>query len=151
MHDFTVEYYNYFLSLHVISVISWMAGMLYMPRLFVYHCRLKTGSEASEMFKEMERKLLRLIINPAMVIAWICGLSMAIGMNFFDAENSGWWFHAKFLLVFILSGFHGYLSKWRKIFERDENIKTEKFYRLMNEIPTILMIFIVILVVFKPS
>lgn len=151
MVDFILEYYLWFKALHVIAVISWMAGMLYMPRLFVYHCRLEVGSEASEMFKEMERKLLRFIINPAMIVAWICGLSMAIGMNFFDASESGWWFHAKFLLVFILSGFHGYLAKWRKVFDRDENEKLERFYRLMNEIPTVLMIFIVILVIFKPS
>lgn len=151
MIEFITEYYNWFLALHVIAVISWMAGMLYLPRLYIYHCRLEVGSDASEMFKEMERKLLRVIINPAMIIAWICGLLMAIAMGFFDAENSGWWFHAKLSLVLILSGFHGYLSKWRKAFERDENQKTEKFYRLANEIPTVLMIFIVILVIFKPS
>ena len=119
--------------------------MFYMPRLFVYHTRLETGSEASEMFKEMELKLIRIIINPAMIFAWIFGLSMAFGQ---DLWGQGW-FQLKFLCVILMSGFHGFLSRWRKQFARDENIHTEKFYRLVNEVPTILMIIIVFLVIMK--
>jgi len=142
---FLSAHYTWLLSFHIIAVISWMAGMFYMPRLFVYHTRLETGSEASEMFKEMELKLIRIIINPAMIFAWIFGLSMAFGQ---DLWGQGW-FQLKFLCVILMSGFHGFLSRWRKQFARDENIHTEKFYRLVNEVPTILMIIIVFLVIMK--
>ena len=144
--SFLADHYHWLLALHIISVISWMAGMFYMPRLFVYHCRLDVGSEASEMFKEMERKLIRVIINPAMTLTWIFGLSMAFGQHLWGEP----WFQLKFLLVFIMSGFHGFLSRWRRQFADDRNIHSEKFYRLVNEIPTILMIFIVLLVILKP-
>lgn len=146
MTDFFTEYYLWFLSLHIIAVISWMAGMFYMPRLFVYHTRLDVGSDASEMFKEMELKLIRIIINPAMVFAWIFGLSLAFGQNLWFSH----WFQIKFFMVILMSGFHGYLSIWRRQFVRDENIHSENFYRKVNEIPTIIMIFIVLLVILKP-
>lgn len=146
MIEFLSEYYHWFLVVHIIAVISWMAGMFYMPRLFVYHTRLEVGSEASEMFKEMERKLIRIIINPAMTIAWICGLSMAFGQGLWGET----WFLIKFICVTLMSGFHGYLSIWRRQFERDENRHNEKFYRMVNEIPTVLMIVIVIFVIMKP-
>ncbi|WP_339861485.1 protoporphyrinogen oxidase HemJ [Paremcibacter congregatus] len=146
MIDFFAEYYRYFMALHIIAVISWMAGMFYMPRLFVYHCRLEQGSEASEMFKEMERKLLRIIINPAMIFAWIFGLCMAFGHDLWGDL----WFQIKFFCVILMSGFHGYLSRWRKLFARDENTHSENFFRKVNEVPTLLMIAIVFLVILKP-
>ncbi len=144
--DFIRENYDWFRALHIIAVISWMAGMFYMPRLFVYHTKVQVGSEASEMFKEMERKLLRIIINPAMILTWIFGLSMAF-------SNDLWgdvWFQGKFFCVFLMSGFHGYLARWRRYFFNDNNLHSEKFYRMINEVPTILMIIIVFLVILKP-
>lgn len=147
MIEFFQDYYYWLLSFHIISVISWMAGMFYLPRLFVYHTRLEAGTDASEMFKEMERKLLRLIINPAMIAAWVFGLALSFGQ---DSWNAGGWFYMKFAAVIILSGFHGYLSKWRKAFERDENRHSEKYFRMMNEVPTILMIVVVFMVFLKP-
>ena len=133
-------------SLHVISIIAWMAGMLYLPRLFVYHADAEAGSDKSETFKVMERRLLKAIINPAMIAAWIFGLWAAYEL---DAWRDGW-FHAKLTLVLIMSGVHGYLSGCVKKFARDANTKPARFYRIMNEVPTLLMIGIVILVIGKP-
>ncbi len=147
MIAFFAENYYWLLSFHLIAVISWMAGMLYMPRLFVYHTRLEVGSDAYEMFKEMEYKLIRIIINPAMILAWIFGICMAFGQELWADQ----WFHLKFLMVMIMSGFHGFLSRWRRQFARDENTHSEKFYRMVNEIPTLLMITVVFLVIMKPS
>ena len=147
MLGFFQEYYFWLLSFHIISVISWMAGMFYLPRLFVYHTRLEIGSDASELFKEMERKLMRIIINPAMTATWIFGLALSFGQ---DSWHAGGWFYIKFAAVTILSGFHGYLSMWRRAFERDENTKSEKFFRVANEVPTILMMLIVFMVFLKP-
>ncbi|HPF47993.1 MAG: protoporphyrinogen oxidase HemJ [Alphaproteobacteria bacterium] len=145
--DFLREAYYWLLAFHIISVISWMAGMFYLPRLFVYHTRLEVGSSASEMFKEMERKLMRIIINPAMSATWIFGLALSIGQ---DSWHAGGWFYIKFAAVVLMSGFHGYLSMWRKAFERDENIHSEKYFRMMNEVPTLLMIVIVFMVFIRP-
>jgi protoporphyrinogen IX oxidase len=133
-------------SLHVISIIAWMAGMLYLPRLFVYHVDAEVGSVQSETFKVMERRLLKAIINPSMTLAWIFGLWMAYELQ---AWQDGW-FHAKFALVLIMSGFHGYLSRCVKTFAKDENTRSAKFYKILNEVPTVLMIGIVILVIGKP-
>lgn len=133
-------------SLHVISIIAWMAGMLYLPRLFVYHVDAEAGSVQSETFKVMERRLLKAIINPSMIAAWIFGLWMAWELQ---AWHDGW-FHAKFALVLIMSGVHGYLSRCVKTFARDENKHTSRFYRMLNEVPTVLMVGIVILVIVKP-
>lgn len=133
-------------AFHVISVIAWMAGMFYLPRLYVYHVSAKPGSELSETFKVMERKLLKMIINPAMMAAWVFGLALVI----LQEQWLEIWFLIKFSLVFAMSAFHGFLSKWRKEFERDENKRTEKFYRLANEVPTLLMVLIVIMVIVKP-
>jgi len=133
-------------SLHVISIIAWMAGMLYLPRLFVYHADAEIGSVQSETFKVMERRLLKAIINPAMIAAWIFGLWMAYEL---DAWRDGW-FHGKLTLVIIMSGVHGYLSRCVKRFARDENTRPARFYRILNEVPTLLMIGIVILVIVKP-
>lgn len=144
--EFFREYYLILLALHIMAVISWMAGMFYLPRLFVYHTRLEVGSDASEMFKEMERKLLRMIINPAMIVTWIMGLCLSLGQDSWAHP----WFYMKFFLVILMSGFHGYLSRWRKEFAADKNTHGESYYRKINEIPTILMIFIVLLVILKP-
>lgn len=133
-------------AIHVIAVISWMAGMLYLPRLFVYHADAKPGSEQSETFKLMERRLLRAIINPAMVITWVFGLWLAWkGFGF-----SGGWLHAKIAAVLALSGVHGYFSGAVRKFAGDRNQKPARHWRMVNEIPTMLMIIIVILVVVKP-
>lgn len=146
MIDFILEHRAWFLAFHVISVICWMAGMFYLPRLFIYHCDLEVGSDASEMFKLMERRLLRLIINPAMMGTWIFGFCLAFAGEFWATP----WFLAKFSLVIIMSGFHGFLARWRRYFARDDNRHTQSFYRKMNEVPTILMIIIVLLVFVRP-
>lgn len=144
--------YEWVKVVHIIAVISWMAGMLYLPRLFVYHSTAEIGSDKSETFKMMERKLLKVIINPAMAVAWLCGLAMA----YWTVEDlDSWldapvWLYVKLGLVFLLSGFHGNLSKWQREFEADQNTRSEKFYRLVNEVPTVLMILIVIVIVIKP-
>jgi putative membrane protein len=128
-----------------------MAGMLYLPRLFVYHCAAEKGSVQSETFKVMERRLLRAIINPAMIATWVFGLWLAwLGPD----SRYGWfasgWLWAKIILVLGLSAVHGLLARWRKDFAQDRNRHSQKFYRIINEIPTILMILIVLLVVLKP-
>jgi protoporphyrinogen IX oxidase len=138
--------YVWIKALHVIAVISWMAGMLYLPRLFVYHCEAEAGSKQSETFKIMERRLLKVIINPAMIVTWLAGLYLAWRGHWY---SSGW-FHAKFALVIVLSGVHGFFSRCVKDFAADRNTRDQKFYRIINELPTILMIFIVLLVVVKP-
>ncbi|MBO0347156.1 protoporphyrinogen oxidase HemJ [Roseibium limicola] len=138
--------YEWVKSLHVIAVIAWMAGMLYLPRLFVYHAEAVPGSEKSETFKVMERRLLKAIINPAMIATWVFGLWVAVEIGAFSQG----WFHAKLTLVLLMSGLHGYLSGCVKRFARDENKKSAKFYRILNEVPTVLMILIVILVIGKP-
>ncbi|WOH50917.1 protoporphyrinogen oxidase HemJ [Bradyrhizobium sp. sBnM-33] len=142
----TITAYPWIKALHVIAVISWMAGMLYLPRLFVYHCEAEVGSKQSETFKAMEWRLLKVIINPAMIIAWLAGLYMAWSGHWY---TSGW-FHAKLTLVVILSGLHGFFSRWVRDFAADRNTRSQKFYRIINEVPTALMIFIVILVIVKP-
>lgn len=138
--------YLWIKSIHVIAIIAWMAGMLYLPRLFVYHSAENLSAETSETFKLMERRLLRFIINPAMVISWIMGLWLA--WKIFNFQ--GGWLHAKILMVVLLSGVHGFLSKNVRLFAQDKNVKSAKFWRIINEVPTVLMIIIVILVVVKP-
>jgi protoporphyrinogen IX oxidase len=143
--------YEWIKAFHIIAVIAWMAGMLYLPRLFVYHCAAETGSAQSETFKVMERRLLRAIINPAMVATWVFGLWLAwLGPD----SRYGWfaspWLWAKLVLVLALSAVHGMLARWRKDFAADRNVHSQRFYRIINEIPAILLIGIVILVVVKP-
>jgi putative membrane protein len=137
----------YIKAFHIIAVIAWMAGLLYLPRLFVYHAASKAGSPQAETFKVMERRLLRFITTPAMVAAWIFGLILAFSVV--DWAHAGW-FHAKLLLVLILSGFTGVLAKWTREFAADRNTHSQRFYRIANEVPTLLMIAIVILAVVKP-
>jgi putative membrane protein len=138
--------YEWVKALHVIAVIAWMAGLLYLPRLFVYHCEAEPGSKQSETFKVMERRLLRAIINPAMIASWLLGL----GLTF----EGGWlafhWLQAKVVLVLILSGVHGLLARWVRDFAADRNRNSQKFYRVINEIPAVLLVGIVILAVVKP-
>jgi putative membrane protein len=138
--------YEWIKALHVIAVIAWMAGMLYLPRLFVYHCEAEAGSNQSETFKVMEWRLLKLIINPAMAVTWLAGIYLAWSAHLYTAP----WFHAKLTLVIILSGVHGFFVRWVKDFAADRNTRSQKFYRIINEVPTLLMIFIVILVIVKP-
>lgn len=140
------DFYPWAKAVHVIAVISWMAGMLYLPRLFVYHAETERGSEQSETFKVMERRLLRGIINPAMVISWAFGLWLAWkGFGF-----HGGWLHAKIGAVVLLSAVHGYLAGAVRKFAEDRNEKPARHWRIVNEIPTLLMIVIVVLVIVKP-
>ncbi len=138
--------YLWLKAFHIIAVIAWMAGMLYLPRLFVYHCEAEPGSKQSETFKVMEGRLLKFIINPAMVATWVLGLLLAWQGGWYDAG----WLHAKFALVIVMSAVHGFFVRWVKDFAADRNTRSQKFYRLANEIPTVLLILIVILVVLKP-
>jgi protoporphyrinogen IX oxidase len=138
--------YEWIKALHVIAVIAWMAGMLYLPRLFVYHCQVDAGSKQSETFKMMERRLLKAIINPAMIVTWLAGLYLAWAGNWLLAG----WFHGKLLLVLLLSAIHGFFARLVNDFFNDQNTRSQNFYRIINEVPTVLMIGIVILVVVKP-
>jgi putative membrane protein len=140
------DYIPWFLAFHIIAVITWMAGLLYLPRLFVYHTQTKPGSEGSERFKVMERKLLKGIINPSMVAVWILGPLLA----WLTSAYLDLWLQIKFVLVVILSGMHGLMARYCKDFRNDRNTHSERFYRIFNEIPALLMVLIVILVVVKP-
>lgn len=146
MSAFLAEYYSWLKAFHVIAVIAWMAGIFYLPRLFVYHSESAPGSEKSETFKVMERRLLRAIMNPAMIAAWLFGLLVATAGNVWLEP----WFHAKLLLVVVMTVFHGWLARCRRAFAEDRNTYSSRTFRIANELPTILMILIVILVVVKP-
>jgi putative membrane protein len=134
-------------ALHVISVIAWMAGMLYLPRLFVYHAVAEIGSDKSETFKIMERRLLRGIINPAMIATYIFGFWLVLS-GWVDAGST--WLHLKIVFVLLLTACHGVLAKHTRLFAEDKNTKSQKYFRILNEVPTVLMIVIVVLVVVKP-
>jgi len=133
-------------SLHILAVISWMAGMLYLPRLFVYHAGVQPKSEASELFKTMERRLLRFIMTPALLVVVASGLWLAWREGFFAAP----WLHAKLALVLLLLGLHGFLARQTRAFAQDRNTRSPRFLRLINEVPAVLMTLIVVLVVIKP-
>ena len=137
----------YIKAFHIISVIAWMAGVLYLPRLFVYHIEAEKDSKQSETFKIMERRLLKAIITPAMIASWVFGLILALEVVDWAYAD---WFHAKLVLVVAMSGFTGLLSKWTREFAQDRNTHSQRFYRIANEVPTLLMIAIVILAVVKP-
>lgn len=141
-------FYLWIKAFHIIAVIAWMAGMLYLPRLYVYHCEVAPSSPESARFKVMERRLLRAIVNPAMIAAWLLGIALVLTPASGGIGQS--WLHAKLLLVLGLSATHGVFSKWRKDFEKDANRHSQRFYRIWNEVPAVLMIGIVILVVVKP-
>lgn len=133
-------------ALHIMAVIAWFAGLFYLPRLFVYHADAPVGSQLSETFKVMEYRLLTAIMTPAMLVVWITGPLLAYMMGAF-AEP---WLHIKLLLVFLLSGYQGALSRWRREFAADNNTHPARFYRIANEVPTLFLIAIVLLVVLKP-
>jgi putative membrane protein len=138
--------YEWIKALHVVAIISWMAGLLYLPRLFVYHVAAAPGSERSETFKVMERRLYRAIMTPAMIVSWVAGLYLIWA--------GGWilsgWMHGKLALVLALTATHGLMGRWRRDFAGDRNTHPSKFFRIWNEVPTLLMVVIVILVVVKP-
>jgi len=135
-------------AIHIIAVVSWMVGLLYLPRLFVYHVE-NNSDQTSKVFKVMEKRLMKIIMNPAMIITWITGLSIwwILGLETIFSL----WLSLKFILVIALSGYHGFLSKCLKNFELDRNIRSSKFFRFINEIPTIILIIVVFLVIFKPA
>ncbi len=141
-----MDAYLWIKALHVVAVISWMAGMLYLPRLFVYHAAAAPGSDTSGTFKIMERRLLKAIMNPAMAVAWITGAILI--------WKGGWmasgWLHGKLALVVALSAIHGFLGGCVRTFAEDRNVRSQKFYRVLNEAPTVLMLGIVVLVIVKP-
>jgi putative membrane protein len=138
--------YLWIKAFHVIAVIAWMAGMLYLPRLFVYHCETAPGSPGSERFKKMERRLLKIIVNPAMIAVWLLGLYLAVSSEAWRQH----WLQAKFVLVLGMSGVHGLYARWVRQFAADANTHSAKFYRAWNEVPALLMVAIVILAVVKP-
>jgi putative membrane protein len=133
-------------ALHIIAVISWMAGMLYLPRLFVYHAGVVAGSSEASLFETMEYRLLRYIMTPALVVVWITGVSLAVWAGFFTSP----WLQAKLLLVVLMSGIHGYLARCRRDLADGTSQRAPRFFRIINEVPTVLMIGIVVLVVVKP-
>ena len=147
MADFLVPAYPWIKALHIIAVIAWMAGQLYLPRLFVYHCAAEPGSVQSETFKVMERRLLRAIMNPAMAAAWLFGIALLLTPGVVDWSDG--WVHAKLVLVLAMSAMHGALARWRRDFANDANTRPARFYRFANEAPTALLVAIVILVVVK--
>jgi putative membrane protein len=143
---FLADHLDWIRAFHVIAVIAWMAGMLYLPRLFVYHCDAPPGSAQSEMLKMMERRLLRIIINPAMIATWALGLTLMV----VTGAYASLWFQIKFVLVLAMSGLHGLFSASVKRFARDANTRPQRFYRLINEVPFVLIVAIVILAIVKP-
>jgi protoporphyrinogen IX oxidase len=135
-------------AIHVIAIIAWMAGLLYLPRLFVYHAGVAVGSEQSETFKVMERRLYFGIMTPAMIAAWVFGLWLAFGYGLVDFSQG--WMHLKALMVVLLTGYQGMLGGLRRKFAADANVRSARFFRFINEVPTLMMIVIVIAVIVKP-
>jgi putative membrane protein len=146
--DALAPFYLWTKSLHVISLIAWMAGQLYLPRLYVYHCEVARGSLESERFKVMERKLFKGIVNPAMIATFVFGILLVLTPGVVS-WTAGWW-HVKLTCVAVLIAFHVFLSRWRKDFLEDRNKRPQRFYRMVNEIPAVLMVVIVIMVIVKP-
>ena len=142
------EYYQWFKALHIISVVAWMAGMLYLPRLFVYHCETEPGSAESERFKVMERKLLRAIINPSMIAAFVFGIALLLTPGLIDWTEI--WIYVKLAAIGGMSAFHHVYAQWRKTFDRDGPRRAQRVYRIANEGPAVLMIVIVIMVIVRP-
>ena len=146
MTEVLAPYYPYLKALHILAVNAWMAGTLYLPRLFVYHCEVKPGSDEYARFVKMEERLMRIIINPSMIAVWILGILLATSLG---AWNEGW-LHTKILFVILMSALHGLFSRWRRDFEKGQNKNSQRFYRIMNEVPVGLLVVIVLLVVLKP-
>ncbi len=150
MQDFLLAYYDWLRALHIIAVITWMAGIFYLPRLYVYHAeRAAVGSELSETFKVMELKLFRLIMNPSMIVVWVVGILLIVANGWAWLAASPW-MHAKLVLVAGMTWFHHWCGTARKRFARDENEKTGRHYRIMNEVPTLMLVAIVVLVAVQP-
>jgi len=147
MQDFLLTHYLWLKSLHLIAVVAWMAGLLYLPRLFVYHAGAEKGSDLSETFKIMEHRLLRFIMNPAMIVTWVLGLLMLYANPALLEQG---WMHAKLLFVILMTVLHMLFARWRRIFAADANRRSDRFYRAWNEGPTVLMIAIIILAVAEP-
>jgi|GraSoiStandDraft_4_1057263.scaffolds.fasta_scaffold336725_2 putative membrane protein len=146
LRNFLSNYIDWIKAFHVIAVIAWMSGLLYLPRLFVYHTETQPGSLESERFKIMERKLLRSIMNPALIAVWVLGPTLA----WLTGAYQDRWLQAKFVLVLALTVTHHLFGVWRKDFERNANVRSAQFYRIWNEIPALLMVLIVILVIVQP-
>ena len=146
MTMFLSNHIDWIKAFHVISVIAWMSGMFYLPRLFVYHTETTPGSAESERFKVMEQRLLKIIVNPAMVATWVFGLTLAIVTGAYEEH----WLQVKFVLVVLMSGLHGYFAGRVRAFAQDRNDKPARFYRILNEVPAVLMALIVILVIVQP-
>tara|TARA_Y100000588_G_scaffold179960_1_gene193809 strand:+ start:310 stop:756 length:447 start_codon:yes stop_codon:yes gene_type:complete len=142
------DIYLWFKACHVIAAIAWMAGLLYLPRLFVYHCRASWGSELDKTFQTMERRLLRFIMGPAMLLTWLFGLGLVYLSPYVVWQDK--WFFAKLLAVIVMSAMNLAMSIWRKNFAKNSNSHSQRFYKLMNEVPTVLLILIVVLVIVKP-
>ncbi len=141
--------YPWVKSFHVISLVAWMAGIFYLPRLFVYHCDLVRGSIESERFKVMERRLYKQIMVPAMIATWVFGILLVLTPGIVDWSGFNWW-HVKFAAVILMTGFQGAMGKWRRQFMEDRNQKSHKYYRVANEVPTVLLVIIVIMAIVKP-
>ena len=141
--------YHWIKALHASAIIAWMAGLLYLPRLYVYHCEVARGSAESERFKVMERRLLQQITTPAMIAAWMFGLLLVVTPGVIDWKHDHWW-HVKLAAVLLLSAFHGMLARWRRDFLEDRNTREARFYRIANEVPTVLMLLIVFMAIVKP-
>lgn len=148
MQEFLINHYLWLKALHLVAVISWMAGLLYLPRLYVYHSKQTVGSDQDKLFQTMEYKLLKIIMNPAMILSWVFGVALIISREPF--ESGEYWFYIKLLAVFVMTFFHMRLGAWRRAFVNGSNQKSEDFFRKANEIPTIMMIIIVFMVVLRP-
>lgn len=146
--DWLIHLYPWTKAFHVIAMVAWMAGMFYLPRLYVYHCDTAPGSVESERFKVMEWRLLKQIINPAMIATWLFGTMLVLTPGVIDWSEAWWWI--KFASVLAMAGFHGALSKWRRMFMDDKNTRSHRFYRIANEVPTLLLMVIVIMVIVRP-
>lgn len=147
MQEFLYEHYLWVKSLHIIAMVAWMAGMFYLPRLFVYHVGATKGGELSETLKVMERRLLRIIMNPALILTWVFGV-LLLKAN--PAVVQDGWIHVKLTAVVLLTVLHGLLARHRKQFLNDANTRTARYYRIINEVPTVLLILIVILAIVRP-
>ncbi len=135
-------------AVHIVALIAWMAGLLYLPRLFVYHCEAAPGTEGSETFKVMERRLYKLIMTPAMLVTFTFGIILALTPGLVDWHAG--WFYVKLVAVILLAGVHGAMNKWRKDFMEDRNRRPQRFFRIANEVPTVLMLVAVVMVVVQP-
>ncbi|HEY1934476.1 MAG TPA: protoporphyrinogen oxidase HemJ [Acetobacteraceae bacterium] len=140
--------YPWIKAFHIVSMVAWMAGLFYLPRLYVYHCETVPGSAESERFKVMERRLLKQITTPAMIATWVFGILLVLTPGVID-WSWGWW-HVKLLAVILMTGFHGTLSRWRRDFLADRNARPARFYRIANEVPTLLLLVIVVMVIVRP-